>query len=133
MSIFWPFLKLQFFPLRIILFFPQFRNTIFSDMISVKIADKKKFDFFYKIHGLTPLKNVHFLALVKTSILGSRNDFYLKYQKTIFSDIISLKNSHNRNLDFWTKSMDPFKKCPFFCPLFKPQFFGLKMIVFYLK
>ena len=32
--------------------------------------------------------------------------FYLKYPKTVFSDIISEKNTDKKNLDFWTKSMD---------------------------
>ena len=60
MFIFQPFLKLEFFPLKIILFFPQYQKRYFLYRISVKNADKKNFDFLEKIHELTPLKNVHF-------------------------------------------------------------------------
>ena len=72
MSIFWPLLKLQFFCLKISVFLPKYRKTIFSDIISLKNSNKRKFDF-CTIYGLTPFKNVHFLALFKTSIF-----FYLK-------------------------------------------------------
>ena len=47
-SIFWPLFKLQFFGLKIIVFFYKYPETIFSDVISVKNADKKKFDFWTK-------------------------------------------------------------------------------------
>ena len=50
---------------------------MFSHIISVKNTNKKKFDFLKKIHGLTPLKNVTFLAPVKTSIFCSKNDRFL--------------------------------------------------------
>ena len=32
--------------------------------------------------------------------------FYLKYQKTIFSDMIIPKNPNEKKFDFWTKTMD---------------------------
>ena len=72
MSIFWPLLKLQFFCLKKSVFFPKYRKTIFSDIISLKNSNKRKFDF-CTIYGLTPFKNAHFLPLFKTSIF-----FYLK-------------------------------------------------------
>ena len=60
-----------------------------------------------KIHVLTPLKNVHFWLSLKLQFFGLKMIvFYLKYPKTIFSDIISLKNSDKKRFDFWTKSMD---------------------------
>ena len=69
--------------------------------------EKEKVRFLDKIHGLTPLETVHFKALVKTSIFWSKNHYFVhKYRKTIFSDIISVKNSDNRIIDFWTKSLD---------------------------
>ena len=52
MPIFWPLLKLQFFGLKMIVFFLQYPEMIFSDIIAVK---KEKVRFLDKIHGLTPL------------------------------------------------------------------------------
>ena len=44
-------LKLEFFGLKMIVFFHKYRKTIFSDMSSVKNADKRKFDFSTKSIG----------------------------------------------------------------------------------
>ena len=75
---FWPFLKLHIFPLNNTLFFPQYKKRSFL---------------------LRFLLRLQFFSL-KMIV------FYLKYPKTIFSDIISVKNSNKRKFDFWTKSMD---------------------------
>ena len=45
MSTFWPLLKLQFFGLKMIVFYLKYPKKIFSDIISVKNRDKRKFDF----------------------------------------------------------------------------------------
>ena len=88
-------------------FLSTISKTIFSDMISVKNADIKKFDFLDKMHGLTSLKNVHFLAFLTTSIFWSKNYSFLStISKTIFSDMILLKNADMKKFDFWTKCMD---------------------------
>ena len=39
-AIFWPFLKLKFFGLKMIVFYPKYRTTIFSNIISVITAIK---------------------------------------------------------------------------------------------
>ena len=72
MSFLWPFLKLEFFPLKIILFFPQYQKRCFLIEFLWK-KQIRKIRFLDKIHGLTPLENVHFLPFFKTSIF-----FYLK-------------------------------------------------------
>ena len=66
-STFWPLLKLQFFGLKMIVFYLKYPEMIFSDIIAVKNTDKKRFDFWRKRHGLIPIKNVLFLTLFKTS------------------------------------------------------------------
>ena len=48
MSIFSPFLKLQFFGLKMTVCYLKNPKTIFSYVISVKNSDKKKFDFLNK-------------------------------------------------------------------------------------
>ena len=59
------------------------------------------------MHGITPLKNVHFLAFVKTSIFWSKNHSFLStISKTTFSDMISVEKADIKKFDFWTKSMD---------------------------
>ena len=106
MSIFWPFLKL-------------YHNFC-------KKHPYEKFRFLDKIHGLTPLENVHFWPLLKLEFFGLKMIVcYLKYPKTIFSDITSVKKSDKRRFDFWTKSMDlPLWKMSTFCPFLKLQFFS---------
>ena len=67
----------------------------------------KKVPCLDKIHGLTPLEMSFFFALLKLQFFGLKMTvFYSKYRTTIFSDIISVKNSDKRKFDFWTKSMD---------------------------
>ena len=68
----------------------------------------RKSSIFRKIHGLTPFKKCQFFwSFLKLEFFGLKIIvFYPKYQKTIFSDTISVKNSHKKNFDFWTKSMD---------------------------
>ena len=88
MSIFWPFLKRQ---------HPEYRKTIFSDIISVKNTHTRNFDFWTKRHGLIPLKNVHYLNLFKTSIFS------------------------NFGQNPWT---NPFGKCLFFLAFFKTSIFS---------
>ena len=48
MSTFWPLLKLQFFGLKMIVFYLKYAEMIFSDIIAVKNSDKIKFDFWTK-------------------------------------------------------------------------------------
>ena len=59
------------------------------------------------IFGLTLLENVDFLSLLKLQFSGLKIIlFYVEYQKTIFSDLISPKNTNKKKFDFWTKTMD---------------------------
>ena len=57
---FWTFLKLRFFSLKTILFYPEYQETVFSDLICPKKPVIKKIRFFHKNHGLTPFKNFDF-------------------------------------------------------------------------
>ena len=45
---FFALLKLQFFGLKMTVFYSKYRTTIFSDIISVKNNNKRKFDFWTK-------------------------------------------------------------------------------------
>ena len=117
MCIFWRSLKLQFFGLKMIVFYLKYSTMIFSDIISVKNSDKRKFDFWTKSMDY-PFKKCPFFGHCFNFVFWSFNDcFRFKYPKRIFSDIVSVKNSDNRNFDFWTKSrINPFGKCPFYGP-----------------
>ena len=80
----------------------------------------EKFRFLDKIHGLTPLETVNFLALFWNFNFFHLKSFFsfINIKKKIFCDIISVKNTDNRNHDFWTKSWtNPFEKCLFFDPI----------------
>ena len=130
MSIFWPFLKLYFFfSLTIILFFPQYQKRRFLIEFLWKTPIRQTSIFahnpwtnpFKKCPFFNSCENLNFFGL-KMIVC------YLKYPKTIFSHIISVKNSDKRRFNFWTKSMDlPLWKMSTFCPFFKTS------IVFYLK
>ena len=48
MTIFWQFFKYWFSGLKIILFYPEYQKTIFSDFISQNKRNKKNFDFWTK-------------------------------------------------------------------------------------
>ena len=106
MSIFWPFLKLH-------------RNFC-------KKHPYEKFRFLDKIHGLTPLEYVHFWPLLKLKFFGLKMIVcYLKYPKTIFSDITSVKKTDKKRFDFCTKYVDlPLWKMSPFCPFLKLQLFS---------
>ena len=73
----------------------------------------EKFLFLDKIHGLTPLKNSHFFALVKIKIIL----FFSQYQKRCFLIWFLWKRQIRESSIFgqnpWT---NPFGKCPFFGP-----------------
>ena len=93
---------------KIILFYPEYQKTIFSAIICAKKQRwEKKNRFLDKKHRLTLLENVDFLSLLKLQYSGLKIIlFYPEYQKTIFSDLISPKNTNKKKFDFWTKTMD---------------------------
>ena len=96
---------------------------------------RKRNRFLDKKHRLTLLENVDFLSLLKLQYSGLKIIlFYPEYQKTIFSDLISPKNTNKKKFDFWTKTMDyPPRKMFLFFDFLKLQFSGLKFILFYLE
>ena len=77
------FLRLQFFPLKIILFFHKYRETIFCDIISVKKPAIIEIMSFGQSHGQTPLENVLFMALFKT--FGNCQNFNFLFLQCLFS------------------------------------------------
>ena len=80
---------------------------------------------------IIPLGKCPCFALLNTLFFWSKNRSFLsRISKTIFSDLISPKNTNKKNFDFWTKTMDyPLWKVAIFFDLF--QFSGLKFILFY--
>ena len=69
-AIFWPFLKLKFFGLKMIVFYPKYRTTIFSNIISVITAIKDSSIFGQNL-CINTFGNVPFLVITKTSIFSS--------------------------------------------------------------
>ena len=57
---FLPFLKVQFFGLKMTVFYSKYRTTIFSDIISVKKTAIRESLIFGQNPWTNPLKNVHF-------------------------------------------------------------------------
>ena len=106
---------------------------MFSDRTSVKNADKKKFDFSTKRHGLTPLKNDHFLALVKTSIFWSYNLCFLSRisNHDFFSHNFCKKHPYEKVRFFYKIHGVTLCKMSIFWPFLKLQFFMLKIILFF--
>ena len=100
-------------------------------MISVKNADKKKFHFSTK----SIQKMSIFLSFLKLRFSSTSNHSFLStISKTIFSYMVYVKKTKKKRVRFLDiiHGLTPFKKSIFW-PLLKLQFFGLKMIVFYLK
>ena len=56
MTLFFEFLKVWFSALKFILFYPEYRKTIFSDLISPKNTHKKNFGFWPKKKEKIPLE-----------------------------------------------------------------------------
>ena len=71
MSIFWPSLKRHFFGFTMFVFYPEYLKNHFFWHNFCKKHPYEKFRFLDKIHGLTRLENVYFLALFKTSIFST--------------------------------------------------------------
>ena len=71
--------------------------------------------------------------LLSTLFFWSKNRCFLsRISKTIFSEMISPKNTNKKNFDFWTKTMDyPLRKVAIFFDLLKLQFSDLKFVLFY--
>ena len=92
---------------KIILFYPVSKNDLFCHNLFKKTQMRKRNRFLDKKHRLTLLENVDFLSLLKLQYSGLKIIlFYPEYQKTIFSDLISPKNTNKKKFDFWTKTMD---------------------------
>ena len=117
MSFLWPFLKLQFFPLKIILFFPKHQKRCFLIEFLWKKQIRKN-SIFGQNPWTNPFKKVHFLVLVKTSIFWSKNDCFLfKISKKIrFLDKIH--------------ELNPLENV-YFLALLKTFIFSLKIILFF--
>ena len=114
------FLKLYFSGLKIILFFSRIsKNNI--DLISPKNANKKNFYFWTKTMAYPLRKMSIFFDFLKLQFSGLELFFfYPEYQKTIFSNIISLKTLVRKILNY----PGPYDNVHFLA-LFKTLIFGL--------
>ena len=85
-----------------------------------------------KHHGLSTLDKVDVLHFLKLYFSGLKIILFSpEYQKTTFSDLISLKNTNKKNFDFWTKTMDyPLRKMAIFFRPFKTLVFWCKIYSF---
>ena len=105
MTIFVDLLKLQFSGLKFILFYPEYQETIFWNIITSKTLIRKSLNF-----GQKPWTNLlgkdrffwpsseRYLSALKIIL------FYPKYQKYIFSDLIIPKNPNEKKFDVSTKN-----------------------------
>ena len=97
---FWHFIKLQFSGLKFILFYPEYQETIFSNIISSKTLMRKSLNFWQK-PCTNLLGNGRFLALLRTLPFWSkRHSFLSKISKTIFSHLIIPKKPNEKKFDF---------------------------------
>ena len=69
MSILWPYLNLQFFGLKVLVFYPKYRKTIFSNFRKKHIQCQVR--FFWQNPLTNPFGKCPFLALLKTSYFSS--------------------------------------------------------------
>ena len=70
---------------------------------------------------ILPLANLTVLHFLKLYFSGLKIILFSpECPKTIYSDLISPKNTNKKNFDFWTKTMDyPLRKMSIFFRLFK--------------
>ena len=95
--IFWTFLKVFLSCLKTTLFYWEYLKTIFLSLISKK--QEAWTNPFGKFRLLGFSRNLAFSWL-------EFNIFYSQYWKIIFSCLICLKNTHEKRLDFFTKTVD---------------------------
>ena len=133
---FGPLKKFQFFPFNIILFFPQYRKPSFLIRVLWNTPQRKSSIFGQNpwtnlfANGLTPL------ALLKTLIFSSSNHWFFFYnieKRTFLISFVWKAPIRKSSIFGQNPRTNPFWKMSTFWPLLKLQFFGLKMIVFYLK
>ena len=95
-------------------------DSVFTDLFYPK-KKKEKVWFLDKNHGLSPLENLAVLHCLKIYFSGLKIiPFYLKYQKTILSDLIIPTNPNKKKFDFWTITEDySLRKMPIFFDLLK--------------
>ena len=80
----------------------KIKNNLYKLLFSQKKGEKVW--FLDKKYGLSPLENLAVLHFWKLYIAGLKIVlFYPEYQKTIFSDLISPKNTNRKYFDFWPK------------------------------
>ena len=116
------FLKLQFLVKK---------SFFFIQNVQKKNTDEQKNRFLDKKHRLTLFENVDILSPLKLQFSGLKIiTFYPEYQKTIFCDLISPKNTNKEKFDFWTKTMD-YPPWSIFFDFLKLKFSALKFILFY--
>ena len=110
------------------------KTVCFFFFFAKKKTYKKKVDFFYKNHGLTPLQNVDFLDFVRTSLLRSeKHSFLSTISKTAFFVAFFSQKKHIRKRSIclqkpWT---DLFAKRRLFFTLLELHFSGPKSILYF--
>ena len=109
MSISFNFIKLKFSGLKLILFYPEYQETIFWNINSSKTLMRKSLNF-GKNHGLNFKEKVDFLALLRTLPFWSKNHSFLS----------KIKRNHLFWLDYtkkqkW-KQVRYFNKKPWIIP-----------------
>ena len=124
MSTSWPMLKLQFFGLKMIVFYLKYPKTIFFDIFSEKNSDKRNLDFWTKS---ILWKMSIFWPFLKHQVFQLKIIlFFQQYHKRFFLIEFLWKTPIRKTSIFlqnpWT---NPFKKCPFLT-IFKTLIFSTK-------
>ena len=135
--IFSTFLEPHFSGLKIIHFYSilEYQNMFLTGFLCWKKKPmRKKVDFFYKNHGLTPLQNFDFFHFVKNSLFRYKNHCFLsRISKNVFCWLSSSKkNLWEKRTIFWQKPRvsTPFQNFDFFL-FFKLHYSGLNNILLY--
>ena len=117
------------------MFYPEYQNTIFSEIVSAKNTPEKKLDFWTNTVDY-PLKKWRFFGSLKTSFFWFKTIlFYPEYQKTDLFCLFLQKHTNEKRCTLWNKEnnnhgLTPLNKADF-CHLLKRQFSGLKTMRFY--
>ena len=91
----------------------------------------KKSRFFDKNHGLTPLQNVDFFDLFRTSLFRSKKLYFLSRISKNLSFWLFWNNKRIKKKIFWQKQWtNPFAKCRFFFDFVRTSLLGSKKLYF---
>ena len=107
------------------------KNVSLWHFLLKKKKHMKKSRFFDKNHGLTPLQNVDFFDLFRTSLFRSKKLYFLSRISKNLSFWLFWNNKRIKKKIFWQKQWtNPFAKCRFFFDFVRTSLLGSKKLYF---